>query len=141
MPVTRRRLAQPHGNQFRLGGPVQQLGSGRRDPSLAHQGGLEAFQNELPPHILHGPNATAHGLADLFVIPTRTVHVRLEQDHRSPQFLRLAFLVLDGRFAARAFLIREPHKILLVHANLLVVAEVPKKRRPWQSQDLDWTEH
>jgi hypothetical protein len=129
MAIAGWRLPQPQGDQFRLGGSVQQFGSGRRRPFLAHQGGLEAFQNELPAHVLHGPNSTAHGLADLVVIPARTVYVRLEQDHRSPQFLRLAFLVLDRRFADCAFLVREPNNILLVHGNLLVTAEALQKRR------------
>src|SRR6516165_5649931 len=89
MAIAGWRFPQPQGDQSRLGGSVQQFGSGRRRPFLAHQGGLEAFQNELPPHVLHGPTATAHCLADLLVLPTRTVHVGFEQDHRSPQFLRL----------------------------------------------------
>src|SRR4051794_12214473 len=141
MAIASWRLPQPQGDQFRLGGSVQQFGSGRRRPFLAHQGGLEALQDELPPHVLHGPNSTAHGLADLLVIPTRTVHVRLEQDDRSPQLLRLAFLVLDRRFADCAFLVGEPNNILLVHGNLLMTAEVLRNRRSWQPQDLDWTGH
>jgi hypothetical protein len=78
------RLSQSQGNQFCLGGSVQQLGSWRRRPFLAHQGGLEAFQDELPPHILHRPNTTPHRLADLPILPIRTVHVRLEQDRGPP---------------------------------------------------------
>ncbi len=81
MAVAGGRLPQPQGDQFRLGGSVQQFGSGRRRPLLAHQGGLEAFQNELPPHVLHGPNATAHGLADLLVIPSRSAHLGIPWGH------------------------------------------------------------
>jgi hypothetical protein len=67
MPIARWRLPQPQGDQFRLGRCVEQLRRGRHRPLLAHQGGFKAFLDELSPHILHGPNATAHGLADLLI--------------------------------------------------------------------------
>jgi hypothetical protein len=135
MTVAGGRLAQPHGDQFRLAGAVEQFRRRRRRPFLANQCPLEAFQDERLPHVLDGPRPAANRLADLGVIPRGPVGVGLEQDRRPPQFLRLARFLLDGRFANRPFLVREPHDILLVHGNLLVDREVPQNRRSWQPEN------
>jgi hypothetical protein len=120
------RLAQPHGDQLRLGGAIEQLRRWRCRAFSANQRTLKAFQDECLPHVLNRPRSTTDRLADLGVIPRWPVGVDLEQDRRPPQFLGLALFLLDGRFANRPFLVREPHDILLVHGNLLVDVEFPK---------------
>jgi hypothetical protein len=135
------RFAQPHGNQLRLGRSIEQLRRRRGLPFLANQRRLEAFENERLPHILDRLPPAPYCLADLGVIPSLPVRVRLKQDRRPPKFLRLSLLLLDGRFANRPFPVREPDEIHLLHRNLLVAAEVPKNRRYEQSQNLVWTGH
>jgi hypothetical protein len=135
------RLAQAQGDQFRLAGAVEQLRRRRRRPFLANQRCLEAFQDERLPHVLDRPRPAPDHFTDLGVSPSWPIGIGLEQDRRSPQFLRLALFLLDGRFANRPFLIREPHDILLVHRNLLVDVEVRRNRQLTQPQHLGWTGH
>lgn len=135
------RLAQPQGDQFRLGSSVEQFRRWRRRPLLANQRPLEAFEDESLPHVLDRPRPTTDRLADPRVTPGRPVGVGLQQDRGPPQFFRLARFPLDGRFAKRPFLVRESNDILLVHGNLLVDKEVPQNRWSWQLQHLVWTEH
>jgi len=121
-------LAQPQGDQLRLGRAVEPLRRWRGRPFLANQRRLEAFQDKCLPHVLDRPRPATDGFADLGVIPSRSVGVSLQQDRRPPQFLRLARFLLDGRFANRPFFVRKPHDILLVHENLLADKEVPQNR-------------
>src|SRR5437879_5123498 len=134
-------LAQPQGDQLRLGGTVEQLRRWRRRPFLANQRPLEAFEDEGLPHVLDRSRPATDRLADLRVIPRRPIGVGLEQDRRPPQFLRLTRFLFDGRFANRPFLVRESNNILPVHGNLLVDKEVPQNRRSWQPENLVWTGH
>ena len=133
------RLAQPLGDQFRLGRAIEQLRRRRCRPFLANQRSLEAFKDERLPHILDRLPPTSDRLTDFGIAPSRPVGVGFEQNRRPPQFFRLALFLLDGRVANRPFLFRESHNILLLHGNLLVDVEVPKNRRYEQSQNLVWT--
>ena len=80
------RFAQPHGDQLRLGCSIEQFRRRRGLPSLANQRRLEAFENERLPHVLDRLPPAPDCLADLGIIPSRSVSVRLKQDRRSPKF-------------------------------------------------------
>ena len=81
------RLAQPHRDQLRLGRSIEQLRRRRDFPFLANQRRLEAFENECLPHILDRLPPAIDCLADLGVIPSRSMNVRLKQNRRPPKFL------------------------------------------------------
>ena len=87
---------------------------------------FKAFQHQLHSHVLHSPYPAADGLANLFILPSRTSDVRLQQNLSTSQFLRLALLILDDLFTNLSLFIRELYDILLVHRNLLVTGRFPR---------------
>jgi hypothetical protein len=87
---------------------------------------FKAFQNQLHSHVLDSPYATTDSLADLFVLPSRTINVRLQQHLSPPQFLRLALLILDGLFTNLSLVIRESHDILLIHREPPCYGRLPE---------------
>jgi len=88
MPITGRRLAQPHGNQLRFRLTVQLARRRRFPPLLAFQSQFKAFGDQAFPHVFDRLHPAVEGLGDPNVRPSRPVGIRLEQNLSTTKSLR-----------------------------------------------------
>jgi hypothetical protein len=106
LAVSGRRLAQPHGNQFRL--PIA-IEFGRRGWILAFltlQCQLEAFRHQTFADILDGLYTAIERLGNPLVGPSRPIRIRFEQNLRTPRFLRRSLKIFDHLLAGSTLFVR-----------------------------------
>jgi hypothetical protein len=114
-----RRRAQPQRDHLRLLLAVEHLVPRRFHARLAVERDLEAFGHETLADILDGLGAAAKGLGDSGIGPGRPVGIGLEE-HLGPSDLeRGALEPPNDLFENRAFGIRQPDDILLLHGPTL----------------------
>ena len=88
MSVSRRRLAQSHGDQLRFRLAIQFARRGRFSTFLAVESQLKAFGDESFTEALDRLHTTIECLGDLGVSPARPVGIRLEQNLGTTKLLR-----------------------------------------------------
>ena len=76
--IPRRRLPQPHRNQFRFALAVQLARRRRRRTFLAFQRGVKTLRDQSLTKVFHSPHRTTISLRDLRIRPSRPIHIRLE---------------------------------------------------------------
>ena len=106
--VTRRRLAQPHGDQLRFGLAIELARRGRFLAFLAFQSQFKAFRDQAFAEILDRLHAAVEGLGDLDIRPSRPIGIRLEQDLSTTKLLRRSLELLDDLLTDTTLFIRQP---------------------------------
>ncbi len=134
--VTRRRLAQPHGNQLRFTRAVELGGRGRRLAFLAFQCQFKALGDQPLAEILDRLHAAVECFSDLGIWPPRPIDIRLEQDLSTASLLRRPLELLHDFLTDATLFLRQPHDVLLVHGTPPCDRKFPIKPRNQQPQFL-----